>query len=173
LSTLDLIILVPLVFGIIKGFSRGFIREIAALTGLFIGIVVSYLLSEYVFKYFTIYFQTADFELRIISYVIVFFFTILLINAIASLLTRGLKLVALNGINRILGALLGGAKWLVILSLAIFVLNRAQKNHHIFQKSTIAESKYFRLISDYGESIAKAVNFDEVLDKQYLIKDAG
>ena len=116
MSTLDIIILVPLVFGIIKGFSRGFIREIAALTGLFIGIVVSYLLSEYVFKYFTIYFQSADFELRIISYVVVFFFTILLINAIASMLTRGLKLIALNGINRILGALLGGAKWLVILS---------------------------------------------------------
>ena len=162
----------PLVFGIIKGFSRGFIREIAALTGLFIGIIASYLLSEYVFKYFTIYFQSADFELRIISYVVVFFFTILLINAIASVLTRGLKLIALNGINRILGALLGGAKWLVILSLVIFVLNRAQKNRQIFQKSTISESKYFRLISDYGESIAGALNFDEVLDKQYLIKDA-
>lgn len=172
MSTLDIIILVPLVFGIIKGFSRGFIREIAALTGLFIGIIVSYLLSEYVFKYFTIYFQSADFELRIVSYVVVFFFTILLINAIASMLTRGLKLVALNGINRILGALLGGAKWLVILSLVIFVVNRAQKNRQIFQKSTINESKYFRVISDYGESIADALNFDEVLDKQYLIKDA-
>jgi len=172
LSTLDIIILVPLVFGIIKGFSRGFIREIAALTGLFVGIIVSYLLSEYVFQYFTMYFESADFELRIVSYVVVFFFTILLINAIASMLTRGLKLIALNGINRILGALLGGAKWLVILILVIFVLNRAQKNRQIFQKSTVAESKYFRLISNYGEKIAQAIGFDEVLDKQYLIKDA-
>lgn len=89
------------------------------------------------------------------------------------MLTRGLKLIALNGINRILGAILGGLKWLVILSLAIFVLNRAQKNKQIFQKSTLAESKYFRLISDYGEKIASAVKFDEALDKQYLIKDAG
>ena len=172
MSTLDIIILVPLVFGIIKGFSRGFIREIAALTGLFLGIIASYLLSEHVFEYFTIYFQSADFELRIVSYVVVFFLTILLINFIATALTRTLKLVALNGINRILGAILGLGKWLIILGLVIFLVNRAQKNSPIFQKSTLAESKYFKVISDYGEEIAAAVNFDEVIDKQYLIKDA-
>ncbi len=172
MSTLDIIILVPLVFGIIKGFSRGFIREIAALTGLFLGIITSYLLSEHLFQYFTIYFQSADFELRIISYVVVFFLTILLINFIATALTRTLKLVALNGINRILGAILGFAKWLIILGLVIFIVNRAQKNSPIFQKSTLAESKYFKLISNYGEEIAAALKFDEVLDKQYLIKDA-
>jgi membrane protein required for colicin V production len=157
---------------LIKGFSRGFIREIAALTGLFVGILFAYLLSEYVFQYFTIYFKSADFELKIVSYVVVFFLTILLINALASMLTRVLKLVALSGINRILGAILGAGKWLVIVSVGVFILNRAQKNSPIFQKSTINESKYFRIISEYGEEVASALNFDKLLDKQYLIKDA-
>jgi membrane protein required for colicin V production len=157
---------------LIKGFSRGFIREVAALTGLFVGILFAYLLSEYVFQYFTIYFKSADFELKIISYVVVFFLTILLINALASMLTRVLKLVALSGINRILGAILGLGKWLVIVGVGIFILNRAQKNSPIFQKSTMNESKYFRIISEYGEEIASALNFDTLLDKQYLIKDA-
>jgi membrane protein required for colicin V production len=157
---------------LIKGFSRGFIREVAALTGLFVGVLFTYLLSEYVFQYFTIYFKSADFELKIISYVVVFFLTILLINALASMLTRVLKLVALSGINRILGAILGLGKWLVIVGVGIFILNRAQKNSPIFQKSTMAESKYFRIISEYGEEIASALNFDTLLDKQYLIKDA-
>ncbi|MGK0406299.1 MAG: membrane protein required for colicin V production [Roseivirga sp.] len=156
----------------IKGFSRGFIREVAALTGLFVGVLFTYLLSEYVFQYFTIYFKSADFELKIISYVVVFFLTILLINALASMLTRVLKLVALSGINRILGAILGLGKWLVIVGVGIFILNRAQKNSPIFQKSTMNESKYFRIISEYGEEIASALNFDTLLDKQYLIKDA-
>jgi membrane protein required for colicin V production len=157
---------------LIKGFSRGFIREVAALTGLFVGILFAYLLSEYVFQYFTIYFKSADFELKIISYVVVFFLTILLISALARMLTRVLKLVALSGINRILGAILGLGKWLVIISVAIFTLNRAQKNSPIFKKSTINESKYFRMISEYGEEVASALNFDKLLDKQYLIKDA-
>lgn len=84
------------------------------------------------------------------------------------MLTRVLKLVALSGINRILGAILGLGKWLVIVGVAIFILNRAQKNSPIFQKSTINESKYFRLISEYGEQVASALSFD----KLYLIKDA-
>lgn len=88
------------------------------------------------------------------------------------MLTRVLKLVALSGINRILGAILGLGKWLVIISVAIFILNRAQKNSPIFKKSTINESKYFRMISEYGEEVASALNFDKLLDKQYLIKDA-
>lgn len=88
------------------------------------------------------------------------------------MLTRGLKLVALSGINRILGALLGGGKWLLIIGIAIFIVNRAQKNSPIFQKSTINESKYFKMISKYGESVATAVHFDDLLDQQYLIKDA-
>jgi membrane protein required for colicin V production len=145
---------------------------VAALTGLFVGILFAYLLSEYVFQYFTIYFKSADFELKIISYVVVFFLTILLISALARMLTRVLKLVALSGINRILGAILGLGKWLVIISVAIFILNRAQKNSPIFKKSTINESKYFRMISEYGEEVASALNFDKLLDKQYLIKDA-
>ena len=168
MSTLDLLILVPLAFGLIKGFSRGFVREVAALTGLFIGIIFAYLLSEHVFQYFTIYFESAVFELKIISYVVVFLLTILIINALARMLTRVLKLVALSGINRILGAILGLGKWLVIVGVAIFILNRAQKNSPIFQKSTINESKYFRLISEYGEQVASALSFD----KLYLIKDA-
>jgi len=172
LSTLDIIILVPLVFGLIKGFSRGFIREIAAITGLFVGIITSYLLSEHLFQYFTIYFESADFELRIVSYVVVFFLTILLINFLATGITRILKVVALNGINRILGAILGLAKWSIILGLVIFAVNRIQQNSPIFQKSTLAESKYFTRISGYGEQVAAAVNFDEVIDKQYLIRDA-
>jgi membrane protein required for colicin V production len=145
---------------------------VAALTGLFVGILFAYILSEYVFQYFTIYFKSADFELKIISYVVVFFLTILLISALARMLTRVLKLVALSGINRILGAILGLGKWLVIISVAIFILNRAQKNSPIFKKSTINESKYFRMISKYGEEVASALNFDKLLDKQYLIKDA-
>jgi len=172
LATLDIIILIPLVYGLIKGFSRGFVREIAAITGLFLAVVLSYLLSEYLFQYFTIYFQSADFELRILSYVVVFFLTILIINFLAKALTRSLKLIALNGINRILGAILGLGKWLIILGLVIFVVNRTQKNSPMFQKSTLAESKYFKVISDYGEQLAAAVNFDNVIDKQYLIKDA-
>lgn len=88
------------------------------------------------------------------------------------MLTRVLKLVALSGINRILGAILGLGKWLVIVGVGIFILNRAQKNSPIFQKSTMNESKYFRIISEYGEEIASALNFDKLLDKQYLIKDA-
>lgn len=172
MSTLDIIILVPLAFGLIKGFTRGFVREIAGIIGLLLGIVASYLLSEYLFQYFTIHFQSADFELRIVSYVVVFFLTILLINFLATALTRGLKIIALSGINRILGAIFGLGKWAIILGLVIFVVNRAQQNSPIFQKSTINESKYFKIISDYGEQVAAAVNFDEVIDKQYLIKDA-
>ncbi|MGB0978279.1 MAG: CvpA family protein, partial [Croceimicrobium sp.] len=111
---------------------KGFIRELAAILGIFIGVVAAYVLADKVFKYFTIYFESVDFELKIISYVVVFFATILLVNVLASLLTKTLKIVALNGINRILGAIFGAIKWATIMTLVVFSLNRIQKNRTIF-----------------------------------------
>lgn len=172
-NALDMVLLAPLVFGIIKGFMKGFIRELAAILGIFIGIIAAYLLADNVFKYFTIYFESVDFELKIISYVVVFFGTILLVNSLASLLTRTLKLIALNGINRVLGAILGALKWSVILTLVVFSLNKVQKNRTIFQKSTLKQSKVYQRFLGYSEKAAKAIGFDDLVDQQYLIKDAG
>jgi len=168
-----MVLLAPLVFGIIKGFMKGFIRELAAILGIFIGVIAAYLLADNVFKYFTIYFEEVDFELKIISYVVVFFGTILLVNSLASLLTRTLKLVALNGINRILGALLGALKWSVILTLVVFSFNRMQQNSSIMQKSTLKESKVYQRFLGYSNQAAEAIGLDDLIDKQYLIKDAG
>lgn len=171
LTTLDIILLAPLVFGIIRGFIKGFIRELAAILGIFLGVLASYILADKVFKYFTIYFENVEFELRIISYVIVFFGVILLINSLASLLTRTLKLIALNGINRILGALFGGFKWLILLIIVCFSLNKIQKNRTLFQKSTLRESQVYHRFLGYGEKIAEAVGFEELTDKQQIFKD--
>ncbi|QNR25852.1 CvpA family protein [Croceimicrobium hydrocarbonivorans] len=171
-SALDIVLLAPIVFGIIKGFMKGFIRELAAILGIFIGIVAAYLLADNVFKYFTIYFESVDFELKIISYVVVFFGTILLVNSLASLMTRTMKLIALNGINRLMGAVFGAVKWAMIVTLAVFSLNKIQQNNTIFQKSTLKQSQVYQRFLGYSEEIAKAVGFDDLVDKQYLIKDA-
>lgn len=162
-----------MVFGIIKGFMKGFIRELAAILGIFIGVVAAYVLADKVFKYFTIYFESVDFELKIISYVVVFFATILLVNVLASLLTKTLKIVALNGINRILGAIFGAIKWAAIMTLVVFSLNRIQKNRTIFQKSTLRQSQVYQKLLRYSDKAAETIGFDDLIDKQYLIKDAG
>ncbi len=171
-TTLDIFLLAPLLFGLVRGFMKGFIRELAAIVGLFAGVFASYLLADNIFQYFTTYFKEVDFELRIISYVVVFFGTILLINFLASILTKTLKLIALNGINRIVGALFGGFKWLAILVLLCFFLDKIQKNHTYFQKSTLRESKVYQKFLHYGKQGAEAIGFEEAVDKQYLIKDA-
>lgn len=152
---------------------KGFIRELAAILGIFIGVISAYLLADHVFKYFTIYFESVEFELKIVSYVVVFFATILLVNFLASLLTKTLKIIALNGINRILGAIFGALKWAAIITLLVFALNEMQKNKTIFQKSTLKQSVVYQRFLSYGEKAAKAIGFDDLIDKQYLIKDAG
>ncbi len=172
-SALDIILLAPIVFGIIKGFMKGFIRELAAILGIFIGVVAAYLLADNVFQYFTIYFESVDFELKIISYVVVFFATILLVNSLASLMTRTMKVIALNGINRLLGSIFGAVKWAAIVTLAVFTLNRIQQTNTVFQKSTLKKSVVYQRFLGYSDKAAQYIGFDEKIDKQYLIKDAG
>jgi len=72
----------------------------------------------------------------------------------------------------LMGAVFGAVKWAMIVTLAVFSLNKIQQNNTIFQKSTLKQSQVYQRFLGYSEEIAKAVGFDDLVDKQYLIKDA-
>ena len=47
MNYLDIIIAVPLLYGLIKGFSNGLVKEVTSLLALFIGVYVAINFSEY------------------------------------------------------------------------------------------------------------------------------
>ena len=53
MNYLDIIIVIPLLYGLIKGFSNGLVKEITGLLGLIIGVYVAVNFSSYLYPKFT------------------------------------------------------------------------------------------------------------------------
>ena len=122
MNYLDIIIAVPLLYGLIKGFSNGLVKEITGLLGLIIGVYVAINFSSYLHPRFTEFLGGYEQFVPIISFVTLLFVSILVIRLLGYFLDKLTKALALGIISRILGAIFGFFKIVVIFSFLLFVV---------------------------------------------------
>ena len=105
MNYVDIFISIFLIYGFIKGLYKGFIIEIASVVGLLLGIYLAtqhsgnlsnYLISKQFFSWKEGY-------VIILSNVILFILTILIVSILGKVATKLVKLVALGLFNKILG----------------------------------------------------------------------
>ena len=119
----DILFTIILLYFTVRGFLNGLIKEISRLGGL---ILSCYLASEYHEKLIPLiqqYFITEE-TAQVISFLILFFLIIIIIKFLSSFTQKFFEFVYLGWLNKLLGALLGFTKGLVVLSILIFCMYR-------------------------------------------------
>ena len=149
MNYLDIAIAVPLLYGLVKGFSNGLIKEITGLLSLIIGIYIavnfSILLEPYLLGIFGYYEQFKP----IIAFTILFVATSLIINLIGILANKLTKALALGIISRFLGGIFGLLKIVVIFSFLLFVIT----DYNLVNKKTKDDSVLYKPLSDIAALI--------------------
>ena len=121
---LDIVILIPVVFGIIMGLKRGIVKEVFAITGIVLGIVVSRAYAGEAAVWLNDQVSTWDINLlRPIAAFIIFIAVAVICNLLAYLLTKLFKLIALGWLNRLVGGLFGAFKWVLIVSVIVLCID--------------------------------------------------
>ena len=120
MNFVDILLLLPLVYGLIRGLMKGLIHELASVLAILLGIYFAYIYSADVSVWLAKHWETSETNLDIAAYLSVFLLVSLAIFALAFVITKMLKLMALGMINRVLGALFGFTKSLLLLSLFLF-----------------------------------------------------
>ena len=122
MTTIDIIILVIVGAGTVVGFMKGFLRQLAGLLGLIVGLLAAKALyatvAERVFLSITDSLTVA----QGIAFVTIWLAVPVGFLLLAMLLTKAMEAVALGWVNRLLGALLGAFKTILLLSLFITVV---------------------------------------------------
>tara|TARA_B100000902_G_scaffold70116_1_gene75904 strand:+ start:1884 stop:2429 length:546 start_codon:yes stop_codon:yes gene_type:complete len=118
---LDIAIIVPLMYGLIKGFSNGLIREVAGLTSLILGIYISVNFSVFLEPFLIGVFNNYEEFKPILAFAILFFVTIVAIKLVGILINKITKALALGFISRIFGAIFGGLKIALIVSILLTI----------------------------------------------------
>ena len=146
MNSLDYILFIPLIYGMYRGFTKGLIVELSSLLALTLGIYGALHFSSFTFEYLSEYVEIKTLYLQLASYGLTFLIIVMLISFTGKILTMLIKLVALGLINRMMGAIFGGIKVILILSVFISFFHRFNKQFGMVNEEILTSSIVYNSI---------------------------
>ena len=124
MSVIDIVLLGFLLLGLIRGFLKGFFVEIASLVALVAGVYGAIHFSNYPASFFEDSVDWDEKYVNILAFTITFIVIVLAIALAGKALTKLADFAALGILNKLLGALFGGLKMALILSVLLNVFDK-------------------------------------------------
>ena len=147
MNTLDIILLVPLVYFAYNGFAKGFIITLAMLAGLLLGLYAAIHFSEYSTTLLQDHLNFHSGNIRMISYIFTFIIVLVLVYLLGQFLTGVVKTTGLGFINRLAGLFLGLVKGLLIISVIVVLLGKIDPKSYLIPLKSRQESVFYKPIS--------------------------
>jgi len=147
MNYLDLIIIIPLMWGAYNGFRKGLVIEVASLVALIAGI---YGAMEFSFLTASWLHENLDWSknaVHMLAFILTFAAIVFVVHLIARGIQKLVKMVALGTLNRIFGALFGAAKYLFIVAVLLYVINAADKRYPFIDKKSKESSMLYNSVS--------------------------
>ena len=151
MNSLDYILFIPLLYGFYRGFTKGLIIELASLLALTLGIYGALHFSSFTFEFLSHYVEIKTVYLQLASYGLTFIIIVMLISLTGKILTMLIKLVALGFINRMMGAIFGCIKVLLILAVFISFFDRFNKQFGMVNDEVLSSSLMYNPIRIHVE----------------------
>ena len=154
---IDLAVVLLLSYGLTRGAFRGLFIEVSSLLALVFGVfgslhfsnLTSSLLSKYI-----------DWEyLPLFAFTLTFIGIIIGVTWVGKLLTKLAKVVFLGVLNRVLGAIFGGLKWLVICGVIIWIFAQVDAFFNFLPKELTEKSLVFKPLKEFGSYLFELLNF--------------
>jgi membrane protein required for colicin V production len=144
MNLLDFLILIPVVWLCIRGFGKGLIIELATLAGLALGILAAYFFADNLEVLIKDYFSFNSNTTRIIAYVIIFLLVMLVLFIIGKLVEKSVDLVAMGWLNKLLGAVVGIAKGIVLVCIILFLIEKFDPSQKVIKPNVKEKSMFYQ-----------------------------
>ena len=164
---LDIILSIPLFWGLYKGLKKGIIKELLSLITLLLGVYGATHFSEQIQPFLIKHLPNYEPFLPVIAFAIIFVFIAVLIRLFGLALDKLIKLVALGFVSRLLGGFFGVLKSAFVISALLLIFNTIDHHLELIPKGQKKSSLLYLPISQ----IIPAV-LPELKDGNKLIKEA-
>jgi membrane protein required for colicin V production len=155
MNPFDILILIILVYGLIRGVFRGLVREISSIIGVLGGFFAAYVYYPHVAKLISPWISDPAY-LNIISYLAIFSAVVVIVGILAVIIKYLLNIAYLGWVDRVCGALFGLIKsGLVCCVLFIALTAFLPKNAPLIKDATL--SPHVAVVS---EVMAKVLSKD-------------
>ena len=148
MNYLDIVLSVPLLWGLYKGITRGIIKELSTLLALVLGIYGAVNYSDLMVPIVSDYINIDPNYQSMVCFSITFILIVLIVRLIGVLLDKVVSLVSLTFISRLMGGVFGLFRMAFVCSALLLVLNTINKQFEMIPKQDIADSILYEPVSD-------------------------
>jgi membrane protein required for colicin V production len=165
MNYLDVVLALPLLWGIYRGFTKGLIISVATLFALILGVFAAIHFSSFFGEYLNRWFHPDPRYLKVLSFALTFLFVVAVVRLIGWGLDKLIKAVALGFINRLLGVFFNVIKWAFILSVLINIVESGERTKSLISEQIKEESILYRPISGIAPFVFPYLKFDKLIEK--------
>lgn len=152
MNYLDIIILLPIAFGLIRGLMRGFVHELTSIVGVIAGIIAAKIWApEFAAKIMTVL-EAPDWLGQTLAYVLLFAGVALLCKVVARIVQKFLRAISLGWLDKLAGGLFGALKWALIISVVLNMLIIPEQYVKIIKDEAKAGSKLYKPIKSVAST---------------------
>ena len=150
MATIDIIILIIVGLGFLFGIKKGFIKQLATLLGVIAGLLAAKILYVSLAEKISPILNDSVTLSQTIAFIAIWIAVPLAFSLIASMLTKALEIVSLGWLNRLLGAVLGALKYLLLLSILISVIEFIDSDNKLINRTSKEESVLYYPMKDFA-----------------------
>ncbi|MGD9309201.1 MAG: CvpA family protein [Desulfosarcina sp.] len=121
MNPFDILMIIILAYGLIRGIFRGLVRELASIIGVLGGFYAAYSYYPYVSRLITAWITNPAY-LNILSYLIIFSLVVVIVGILAVVIKYLLNIAYLGWVDRVSGALFGVFKSVLVICVVFIVL---------------------------------------------------
>lgn len=148
MNWIDFILASIILFGIVRGLMKGFVLEVASFVGVIIGIFIARMFYVSLALKLEVWLDINLHYAKPLAFVIIFFAMVILAHLVARVISKLVKAIALGWLNKLLGAVFGAFKFVIILSITITAIEIFNAKTQLISKETIEKSILYKPIEN-------------------------
>jgi membrane protein required for colicin V production len=174
MEILDILLILPLLYGAWKGFQKGFIMELFTILALVVGLYAAFNFSDKFSKQMEFGKETHSY-MPAISFIVLFLLVGAMVYFGGKALEQVLKIAQLSAFNKVVGATLGVFKWLYLTACILVFLVSFDKEEKMIKKANKENSFMYALntgVLKYSLPGVKHTNLINVIEIQQTANEA-
>ena len=150
MNTLDIVLLLLLIPGIVRGLSRGFLEQAVSLAGVILSVYLAFRFSGAVCERLKEYITVSETLLNVIGFALVLVAVLIVVMIIAKLITRVAEMASLGWLNRVLGLVFSLTIAALILSILLILFDTVNVKFELVKGPILQESLLYGVLKDIG-----------------------
>ncbi len=140
MNSLDIILLVPLLWGMIRGFLRGFILQLATIAAYLLGIMGAAHFSAFTADYLNVHWHWNPNHSGLIVFALLFIGIVVAVFFLGRVMSKAVKAGGLGIVDKLTGMVLGGMKFFLITGSLLFLVSQVSGTFAIIPKQYLEAS---------------------------------